>query len=48
MYDAEIIAGEINKAGYKSVAYVSPASMYYTFGMGVKELAKGANAGKTC
>jgi Xaa-Pro aminopeptidase len=41
-YDAEIIAREINKAGYKTVAYVSPASMYYTFGVQLKELAKGA------
>ena len=40
-YDAELIAHEITKAGYKTVAYVSPASMYYTFGMKVKELAKG-------
>src|SRR3954471_24686485 len=41
-YDAEIIAREINKAGYKNVGFVSPASMYYTFGVNLKELAKGA------
>jgi Xaa-Pro aminopeptidase len=40
-YDAELIAKEITKAGYRTVAYVSPASMYYTFGVRVKELAKG-------
>jgi Xaa-Pro aminopeptidase len=40
-YDAELIAREITRAGYRAVAYVSPASMYYTFGVKVKELAKG-------
>jgi Xaa-Pro aminopeptidase len=41
LYDAEIVAREIKRGGYKTVAYVSPASMYYTFGVGVKELCKG-------
>ena len=40
-YDAEIVAREITKAGYSKVALVAPAAMYYTFGAGLKELAKG-------
>ena len=40
-YDAEIVAREIVKAGHRKVALVAPAAMYYTFGLNLKELAKG-------
>src|SRR3990172_11180678 len=40
-YDAEIVAREIARAGYRNVALVAPAAMYYTFGAQLKELAKG-------
>lgn len=40
-YDAEIAAREIGKSGYRTVALVGPAAMYYTFGARLKELLKG-------
>ena len=40
-YDAEIVAREILKAGFKSVGIVCPGTMYHSFGERLKELLKG-------
>ena len=42
-YDAEIVAREIVKAGCRKVALVAPAAMYYSFGLNLKDLAKGVS-----
>ena len=39
-YDAELVAREILKEGYKTVGIVCPATMYYSFGVRLTELLK--------
>lgn len=39
-YDADIIAREILQAGHKTVGFVCPASMYFSFGVRLSELLK--------
>ncbi|MCC6472369.1 MAG: aminopeptidase P family protein, partial [Burkholderiales bacterium] len=41
-YDAEIVARELTRAGFRNVGCVAPAAMYYQFGVKLKELARGA------
>jgi len=42
-YDAELVAKELSRGGYRKVGLVAPAAMYYTFGAKVQELAKGVS-----
>jgi Xaa-Pro aminopeptidase len=32
-YDADLVLGEVRRAGYRSVGLVAPAAMYYSFGL---------------
>jgi len=41
-YDAELLAREISKAGYRTVGLVCAAGMYHGVAQGVKDLAQGA------